>query len=250
MYLCYVDESGTGLKDPRGNFFTLAALTVRAQDWQRLDEAMIEYKRWISWAEPEDFELKARDIRHGHGVFRGLEENRRSELLIRMGELIGKLPVTVMAVTVNKRDLPPTIETEEQLYRGAFWRLLDTINELLREVSVPGILIVDSRSDLHTSVQDRRLVDAYRRYVALRKEGSMLVEVPLFGNSEFYSGIQLADFAAHYVGFSTAIRSFDSTLSFDSALSPDAGGGCLSSNGKPNSQIGHFALKGRARCIL
>ena len=199
MYLCYVDESGTGLKDPRGNFFTLAALTVRAQDWQRLDEAVIEYKRWISWAEPEDFELKARDIRHGHGVFRGLEENRRSELLIRMGELIGKLPVTVMAVTVNKRDLPPTIETEEQLYRGAFWRLLDTINELLREVSVPGILIVDSRSDLHTSVQDRRLVDAYRRYVALRKEGSMLVEVPLFGNSEFYSGIQLADFAAHII---------------------------------------------------
>lgn len=200
MYLCYTDESSTGLKQRKQPFFTLASVAVHHDDWHTLDQAVIEYKRqWVTWAEPEDFELKARDIRHGHGVFRGLEWERRCEILICLGELIGELPVDVAAVVVDKRELPSTIETEEQLYRGAFWQLLDVLTEMLREEESPGLLIMDSRSDLHTSVQDRRLVDAYRRYVAVRGEQPLLVEAPLFGNSEFYSGLQLADFAAHII---------------------------------------------------
>lgn len=200
MYLHYTDESGTGLKDRKQNFFTLASLSVRVEDWYSLDEAVTRYKReWIPWAELEDFELKARDIRHGHRVFRGLAWEQRCELLVKLGELVGRLPVHIAAVVVDKRDLPPTIETEEQLYRGAFWRLLDVLNNWLVQESSSGLLIVDSRSDLHTSVQDRRLVDAYRRYVTVRGIRPALVEVPLFGNSEFYSGLQLADLAAHII---------------------------------------------------
>lgn len=201
MFLCYIDESGTGLKQQRTQpFFTLASVMVHTDDWHNLDEAVMKCKRqWVTWAEPEDFELKARDIRHGHGAFSGLEWEHRCEILIHLGELIGALPVDITAVVVDKRELPPTIETEEQLYRGAFWQLLDAIMGILREEAKLGLLIVDSRSDLHTSIQDRRLVDAYRRYVAVRDEQPLLIEVPLFGNSEFYSGLQLADFAAHII---------------------------------------------------
>jgi len=200
VYLFYIDESSTGLKQLKQPFFTLASLGVRLEDWHTLDEAVTRYKRqWVTWAEPEDFELKARDIRHGHGMFSGLEWERRCEILICLGELIGELPVNVAAVVVDKRNLPSTIESEEQLYRGAFWQLLDVLTDMLRKEANPGLLIMDSRSDLHTSVQDRRLIDAYRRYVAVRGEQPPLVELPLFGNSEFYSGLQLADFAAHII---------------------------------------------------
>jgi len=128
MYLCYADESGTGLKEHKQPFFTLASVIVRVEDWCMLDEAVIKYKRqWVTWAEPEDFELKARNIRHGHGMFRGLEWERRCEILTCLGELIGELPVDIAAVVVDKRDLPSTIEAEEQLYRGAFYQLLDVL---------------------------------------------------------------------------------------------------------------------------
>jgi len=46
-------------------------------------------------------------------------------------------------------------------------------------------------------VQDRRLVDAYREWIGSRMDQTRLVELPWFGFSAFYAGLQLADFAAY-----------------------------------------------------
>lgn len=59
----------------------------------------------------------------------------------------------------------------------------------------------DARSDLHSSVQDRRLLDSYREWVHSRTNPTRLVELPWFGFSEFYVGLQLADFAAYLVDY-------------------------------------------------
>lgn len=61
--------------------------------------------------------------------------------------------------------------------------------------------MVDMRSDMHSSVQDRRLVDAYREWVASRGGQTRLIELPWFGFSAFYAGLQLADFAAYLIDF-------------------------------------------------
>jgi hypothetical protein len=89
----------------------------------------------------------------------------------------------------------------DDLYRLTFWRLLDEIEAELGRREQPGMLMVDMRSDMHSSVQDRRLVDAYRDWISSRMGRTHLVELPWFGFSAFYSGLQLADFVAYSVDY-------------------------------------------------
>jgi hypothetical protein len=72
MFLFYIDESGTGLGDTRTPFFVLAAVAIRARDWQEVDSRVASLKRHlVSWAKPEDFEIKGRDMRRGEKFFTG-----------------------------------------------------------------------------------------------------------------------------------------------------------------------------------
>jgi hypothetical protein len=50
-------------------------------------------------------------------------------------------------------------------------------------------------------VQDRRLIDAFRDWAGQREQQPRLVELPWFGFSAFYAGLQLADFCAYLVDF-------------------------------------------------
>ena len=104
---------------------------------------------------------------------------------------------------MDKRGLPTYIGAEQDLYRLAFWRLLEEIEILLTHLDQPGMLLVDARSDLHSSVQDRRLVDAYREWNASQTTKTHIVELPWFGFSKFYAGLQLADFTAYLIDFIT-----------------------------------------------
>ena len=61
--------------------------------------------------------------------------------------------------------------------------------------------MVDMRSDMHSSVQDRRLIDAYREWIISRAGRTGLIELPWFGFSAFYAGLQLADFTAYLIDF-------------------------------------------------
>lgn len=105
------------------------------------------------------------------------------------------------AVRVDKRHLPDGIASDAELYRVAFWRLLEELEIELTDLAESGIVLFDSLSDLHSSVQDRRMVDAFREWASLRSKPTRLVELPWFGFSEFYSGLQLADFCAYLVDF-------------------------------------------------
>jgi len=103
---------------------------------------------------------------------------------------------------LKDRRLSPFFISDEQLYRLSFWRLLDEIEMELskRNIDEHGLLMVDMRSDLHSSVQDRRLLDAYRDWVGNRGK-THFIELPWFGFSAFYAGLQLADFCAYMIDF-------------------------------------------------
>jgi hypothetical protein len=47
----------------------------------------------------------------------------------------------------------------------------------------------------------RRSIDAYRDWASLREGGTRFVDVPWFGFSAFYAGLQLADFSAYLIDF-------------------------------------------------
>lgn len=197
-----MDESGTGLKDKVTPFFILAALGIEATDSPAVDRAVTALKRrLIGWAKPEDFEIKGRDMRRGEKLFSRQRWEQRAEAIRAVAELIAKLPCRAFAVMVDKRDLPEYVSTEDDLYRIAFWRLLEELEAELEATHDYGLLMADMRSDLHSSVQDRRLVDAYRDWVASRSGETRFIELPWFGFSAFYAGLQLADFVAYLTDF-------------------------------------------------
>jgi hypothetical protein len=62
------------------------------------------------------------------------------------------------------------------------------------------MLMLDARSDLHSSVQDRRLLDVYRDWRSASQK-SRFIEMPWFGFSSFYVGLQLADYVAYSIEY-------------------------------------------------
>jgi hypothetical protein len=197
MRLFYVDESGTGLKDRRSPFFVLAAFGLPAEAAASLDSSLAALKRrMVSWAPPEDFEIKGRDLRRGEKLLKGVAWENRVHMMASVAEFIARLPCRVIVIQADKRDLPDSVETEDLLYRLVLLRLLDEIEQELEEFESSGMLMIDARSDLHTSVQDRRVVDAFRQWRAGRP-AVRLLELPWFGFSAFYGGLQIADFVAY-----------------------------------------------------
>jgi hypothetical protein len=208
MMLFYIDESGTGLRDPNSPYFVLSATAVHATDWKVIDAGVAALKRrLVSWAKPEDFEIKGRDLRRGEKFFKNQSWEWRMNAFLDSAKLLAELPCQVLTVQVDTRDLPEYVRSDTDLYRLAFWRLLEEIDSSLDRERQPGMLMVDMRSDMHSSVQDRRLIDAYRDWIGSRMGLTRLVELPWFGFSAFYAGLQLADFTAYLVDFvSTEIK--------------------------------------------
>jgi len=201
MLFFYVDESGTGLKDKRSEFFLLAAVAIRVTDWKMMDDKVRALKRnMIPWAKPEDFEIKGRDLRRGEKLFKTYNWTERVAFITQTANLVAELPCQIFAIKVRKADLPEYVSSDEQMYRLSLWRLLDDLERELanRNTGEAGILLVDTRSDLHSSLQDRRLIDAYRDWVENRKS-VRFAEVPWFGFSAFYAGLQIADFCAYMI---------------------------------------------------
>ena len=210
MHLFYIDESGTGLKDDRTPFFVLAAVGIPISSWRQIDEQITALKRrLIRYAKPEDWEIKGRDMRQGNLLFSGQDWGTRMQAIRQVVQLIQEIPCSITVVQVDTRDLPEYIRSPDDLYRVAFWRLLDEIDaQLSAEAAFEGhgLLMLDNRSDLHSSLQDRRVLDAYREWVAARDRNTRFIELPWFGFSAFYAGLQLADFAAYMVDFATNER--------------------------------------------
>ncbi|BCX04829.1 MAG: hypothetical protein KatS3mg053_2767 [Candidatus Roseilinea sp.] len=204
MYFIYVDESGTGLADRRTSIFTLGAILVADRDLEVLDrEVQALKRRIIPYAKPEDWEIKARDIRHGEKLIKGMNWEERKSIFRQITDLIVRLKLPLWVVQVDKRDLPEFVETDTDLYRLAFTKLLSLLQVELGLREEIGTVILDARSDLHSSVQDRRLIDAFCDW-RLSQEGKVrLVSLPLFGFSAFYPGLQLADFVS-YIAASAA----------------------------------------------
>jgi len=202
MRLFYIDESGTGLGDKQSPYFSLSAFGIPVSEWHLVDEQIALLKRsLVNWAEPEDFEIKGRDLRRGEKFFKGLEWPSRVSAFHQIAQLIADFPCQIFTVQVDKRHLPEFIASDDQMYRLAMVRLLEDIDQELGQLQESGMLMFDMRSDMHSSVQDRRLVDSYRQWVKSRLKPANLIELPWFGFSAFYAGLQLADFTAYLIDF-------------------------------------------------
>ena len=82
------------------------------------------------------------------------------------------------------------------MYRLAFNQLLEQLDAYIKQSNETGILLMDSRSPHHTNAQDGRLLTVYRNWKS-QKESSNFVDIPLFGVSKFYTGLQIADYVVY-----------------------------------------------------
>ncbi|WP_445247030.1 DUF3800 domain-containing protein [Microcoleus sp. OTE_8_concoct_300] len=200
--LFYVDEGGTSWKDMETNFFFLASFAIYIQHWSQMDREVSALKNeLLSRREPEDWELKGRDIWQGVGSFKNFPREFRLRAFKKVSETMSQLPCHIFAVQVNKKRLRETsedIKDETGLYRLTFNQLLEQLDAYLKQSNETGILLMDSRSTQHTSIQDGRLLRVYRDWKS-QKKSSNFVELPLFGFSEFYTGWQLADYVVYLI---------------------------------------------------
>ncbi|MEQ8465408.1 DUF3800 domain-containing protein [Coleofasciculus sp. E1-EBD-02] len=203
MILFYIDEGGTGWKDTQTNFFFLVSFAIPAQNWFQMDSIILSFKKGIlSGGQLENWELKGRDIWQGLGKFKKVKREYRMQVFLQISEILNQLPCHILAIQVDKkglRDSGESIKDDTELYQFAFRELLEKIDAFLKQYNETGILFMDSRSTQHTAVQDGRLIRAYRDWVNARKEPSSFVELPVFGFSEFYTGLQLADYVTYLI---------------------------------------------------
>lgn len=203
MILFYVDESGTGAGDNQTNFFFLVSFAIPAQNCLHIDREFLSFKRSLfPSAKPEEWELKGRDIWQGIGKFKKIRWEYRIQVFLQLAEALSRLPCTIFAVQVKKktlRDGEKESKDDTKLYQFAFKQMLEKLNAFMKDSNENGILLMDSRSTQHTSVQDNRVIRTYRDWEKEQTESSRFVALPWFGFSEFYTGLQLADYVAYLI---------------------------------------------------
>jgi len=200
--LFYVDEGGTTWNDKQTNLFFLASFAIHVQDWSQMEREVSALKKeLLSRREPEDWELKGRDIWQGLGSFKNCKQEIRLGYFKKISQTLNQLPCHIFAVQVNKKRLQETrgdIKDDIDLYRLSFNQLLEQLDDYFKQYNETGILLMDSRSAHHTSIQDDRLIRVYRDWKS-QKESSNFVELPLFGVSNFYTGLQIADYVVYLI---------------------------------------------------
>ncbi|MBC6434575.1 DUF3800 domain-containing protein [Nostoc sp. HG1] len=180
----------------------LASFAIHVHDWSQMDREVSALKKeLVSGKEPKDWELKGRDIWQGLYPFDKRKQEIRFGYFKKISQVLNQLPCHIFAVQVNKKRLQETrgdIKDDIDLYRLSFNQLLEQLDDYLKQYNETGILLMDSRSAHHTSIQDDRLIRVYRDWKS-QKESSNFVELPLFGVSNFYTGLQIADYVVYLI---------------------------------------------------
>ncbi len=203
MFLFYTDESGTGSNDNQTNYFVLASLAIsEIYSSSNYEQILLLKQNIIKRRDPEDWELKGRNLYQGDDVFKKWSPDAKIRTFLQIAEKLNELPCHIFAIVVDKNKLysdREEMKDEFILYRFTFYRLLEELDEFLRCSNTNGILFLDSRSTHSTSIQDGRLIKAYREWINLHKYNCSFVEQPWLGASQFYVGLQIADYIAYLI---------------------------------------------------
>jgi hypothetical protein len=208
MFLFYIDESGTLLKDNQTNYFILATIAMSDKYSSQNQEKFLLLKRSIVKAqEPELWELKGSELCQGKGkTFTRYKLEARVRIYLEIAETLNETPCHIFGVIANKKllfDNREGMKSDINLYGCTFYRLLEELDSFLKSYNESGIILMDSRSTLHTAVQDGRLLTTYREWVKLQEDNCNFVEEPWFGESKSYVGLQLADYVAYLINLKT-----------------------------------------------
>lgn len=199
MYFFYIDESGNPdihhepLLNGETPIFTLNSISVRENDWKRLDREYNKLKRRffskeIGTKRAEYFEVKGRILTQRHN-----RNNRRYHAFIKQVLLLCQnYGIWFFSIIFIKNPNSPT--DKKSLYTMALQYLVERFHALLEESEEDenGIMIMDSRMhNLNLEVAKSHLSFIFGHDTG--KTFDKIIEAPMFADSRLTVGLQVTD---------------------------------------------------------
>ena len=210
MYIVFIDESGQpGGFDKKSNklventskYFTLAGFMIEADKILDVESKLRDIK--LKYTLNPIHEVKWHTTYSKLGLNFEQYKNMKLEII----NIISQYKNSVVGIVIDKEECyrqKEYIKNANDLYAVALHLLMERycmeitkING--RNTTIPAIMLADSRQSLNNNKLDRELQIAYLR---AKNMGTHFVKFPnfcesiVFVDSDYFSGIQLADFCA------------------------------------------------------
>jgi len=209
MNFVYIDESGnTGLnlKDPQQPLFLLSAMILPESKWFSLEKLFFNAARkYFGDPLPSPFEIQAKDLKSGRGVFENLTFTQQLSFRDKMLQLLldNKIAVIYMRIIKSKfaafceEHYGPGIKVNPYIMALPF--VCMEVDHYLRQTGDDqlGMFIFDE--------QKETLDDAERSLRTLRLDSKSIlkttniIEKGFFIDSSKSFALQLVDLAAYYI---------------------------------------------------
>lgn len=210
MYIIFIDESGQPggydiqnqkLISGATKYFVLSGFMVDGNDLIKIEQQLNQIK--IKYGLSKELEAKWNSSYKALGM--NLEEYRKYKSEIC--SIISEYKNSVIGIVMDKEECyknKKAIENHNDLYAFALNLLMERFcmevtDRNGRDTNIPVILFTDSRKSDNNNKLDKELQIAYRR---AKNMGTKYIGFPNFSeslvfiDSEYSSGIQLADFCA------------------------------------------------------
>lgn len=204
----YIDEAGSNHKHhiPIQNgetpLFTLAATAFPLSEWRTRDREFLDLKRHYfpdrmnrPGRRDEHVEIKGNELT----APRSASSSRKHAFLRSVLSFISGHSGVCFAVSFLKNPTDPTAPTS--LYTHALQILVERLSDFIAEHQdyENAILICDSRAKGLSGEQNLDVIKSHMSYIFGHCKGKTctnILEAPLFADSRFCAGVQLADILA------------------------------------------------------
>lgn len=204
----YIDEAGTPhkhmipIKGGTNPIFTLAAVAFPLELWRARDREFLDLKRHYfpgKMGNPvvrdEHVEIKGNELT----APRNASSRSRHAFLKNVITFIQNHSGMCFGITVLKNPVTPT--SPESIYTHALQLLVERFNIFIDKHPDydNGILICDSRSKGLNGNDNLTVIKSHMSYIFGHSQGKTytnILEAPLFADSRFCAGVQIADIYA------------------------------------------------------
>ena len=204
MYLMYIDESGNKNPNDSEIWYVLAGVIISEIHWKVVNEEVDNFKRALfPSANIDKLELHMHHILQKRGLFSKLNDERVKEILTQLYQLIHNLPVTIIAVAINKRELVMNYQYRDPL-TDAWTFLTERFHNFLDKscdengVIDYGLLMIDQQTQSNDK-DIRQLLRSLQSHGTGFQPIDNVIEDPISGSSQLKNALQLADAVAYCV---------------------------------------------------
>lgn len=200
VYFIYIDESGTPEIKDNSRRYILSSVIIEENDWSNIDKSVNDLKlKWFPDEDPRDFEFHLRDITHRKGHFKRKTDAELKNICYDIYELISVIPCTIISVIINKGLVfnPRKIEfIANKFLLERLYKYLFKYNKQDKGIINYGLLVFDKINNIYDSNR-RKMINLIRKQITGNEDRDFIVEIPIYADSNYRSGLQIADAIAY-----------------------------------------------------